>query len=271
MAYHRHMPARKPRSVLPLADVLGHGASDKRIDILRRIGTAGSISEAARASGVSYKAAWQALETLGNLAGVPLVEKAVGGSGGGGARLTEAGQQVLQAADALQQARVQALAQLAALPGGTAAERAVPPGANVQRAALALRTSMRNQLPARVASLRPVQGMVRVRLALADGLELHSRITRESAQLLGLRAGVPVLALCKATAVTVAAQVAVRDGANVLGGTVIRAPRGAGEMGLQLAAGLSLVGFAATGHGLRVGQPAQAWLDESAVVLALPG
>ena len=34
--------------------------SDKRIDILRRIKETGSISEAARASGVSYKAAWQA-------------------------------------------------------------------------------------------------------------------------------------------------------------------------------------------------------------------
>ena len=77
------MPARTTRSTrstshaLPLAEVLGHGASDKRIDILRRIGEAGSISEAARASGVSYKAAWQALETLANLAGVPLLEKAV--------------------------------------------------------------------------------------------------------------------------------------------------------------------------------------------------
>lgn len=48
---------------------------DKRINILRRIHETGSISEAARLSNVSYKAAWQALETLTNLAGVPLVEK----------------------------------------------------------------------------------------------------------------------------------------------------------------------------------------------------
>ena len=33
--------------------------ADKRIDILRRIGDVGSISEAARRAGVSYKAAWQ--------------------------------------------------------------------------------------------------------------------------------------------------------------------------------------------------------------------
>lgn len=270
MAYHCPMPARKLRPLLPLADVLGHGASDKRIDILRRIGQAGSISEAARASGVSYKAAWQALETLAQLAGVPLVEKAVGGSGGGGARLTAAGLQVLQAADALQQARARTLAELARTPAPSAgADGAALAG--VQRAALALRTSMRNQLSCVVVSVRPVQGMVRVRLALADALVLHARITRESAQLLGLQPGLPVLALFKATAVTVAAQLPARDASNHLCGLATRGPRGGGEVGLRLADGLQVVGFAGADHGLRAGQPAQAWLDESAVVLALPG
>ena len=61
---------------------------DKRLDILRRVADVGSISEAARGAGVSYKAAWQAIETLSNLAGGPLVEKVVGGRSGGGTRIT---------------------------------------------------------------------------------------------------------------------------------------------------------------------------------------
>ncbi|MGC1173231.1 winged helix-turn-helix domain-containing protein, partial [Polaromonas sp.] len=72
------------KTQLQLAGALGHDAADKRIDILRRIGEAGSISEAARAAGVSYKAGWQAVDTLSNLAGAALVERMVGGSGGGG-------------------------------------------------------------------------------------------------------------------------------------------------------------------------------------------
>ena len=60
---------------LPFADVLGHEASDKRIDILQRLDQVGSISQAARAAGVSYKAAWQALETLTNLAGTFVVSR----------------------------------------------------------------------------------------------------------------------------------------------------------------------------------------------------
>ena len=67
-----------------LGKALGHSKTDKRIDILRRLQDAGSISEAARRAGVSYKAAWQAIDILSNLAGTPLVEKVVGGAGGGG-------------------------------------------------------------------------------------------------------------------------------------------------------------------------------------------
>ena len=61
------------QSALQYAQAFGHETTDKRLDILQRIGEVGSISEAARGANVSYKAAWQALETLSNLAGAPLV------------------------------------------------------------------------------------------------------------------------------------------------------------------------------------------------------
>ena len=134
----------KPKSP-DLAEVLGHASTDKRIDILRRIGDGGSISEAARRAGVSYKAAWQAIETLSNLAGTPLVEKAVGGNGGGGAVITSAGRRVLGAAAMLDKARADVLALLEPGPQG---EHAGP-----GLAAMALRTSMRNQFPCTVKTL----------------------------------------------------------------------------------------------------------------------
>ena len=249
--------------LFPLADVLGFEASDKRIDILRRIGQVGSISQAAREAGVSYKAAWQALETLTNLAGTPLVDKAVGGSGGGGAALTAAGQRVLQAADQLAQARQHILTQLAAHAGEP------QPG----RAALALRTSMRNQFPCVVGTIRPMGGQVRVQLLLADGAPLFSRITRESRELLDLAGGQPVLALCKATAVRVARELPPQSQANLLRGAITRSTRAAagGEMGLRLDSGVQLVGFAEPGHGLRVGDKAVAAVDEAGVVIASTG
>lgn len=266
------------KTALPLAELLGFEASDKRIDILRRIAQVGSISQAARDAGVSYKAAWQALETLANLAGTPLVQKAVGGSGGGGAVLTAAGLLVLQAAEELALARQHVLARLAQkAPAGQApALGQAAPLSAPSRAAMALRTSMRNQFPCTVGGVKPLagrQGQLRVRLLMADGSSLHARITRESAQLLGLQRSLPLLALCKATGVQVARQLAAGASRNVLQGVVSRASRAAagGEVTLRLPGGVQLVGFADAGHGLKAGQTACLAVDETGVVLASMG
>ena len=246
-----------PRKPLQLAGALGHQPADKRLEILRRVAAVGSISQAARDAGVSYKAAWQALDTLSNLAGAALVERAVGGAGGGGARLTPAGEQVLEAADEMGRARDAVLGRLAA------------PGPAL--AGIGLRTSMRNHLPARIGGMKARAGALDVALELAGGAALAARITRESAQLLGLVRGLEVLALCKATAVSVqAAGAAAQEGSNALAGTVTRAPRATGgEVAMQLAGGLQLVGFAGAGSGLRVRHQAIARLDAAAVVIAL--
>lgn len=250
---------------LQLEAALGHDATDKRIDVLRRIGRAGSISEAARGAGISYKAAWQAIETLGNLAGTPLVEKAVGGSGGGGAQLTAAGHRLLRAFDLLAAARLAVLSQLDKEGGANP----LSPGL----AGLGLRTSMRNQLPCVVADVSHSGPAVRVELALSDGTRLASRITQESAQLLDLEKGKAVVALCKATAVKVRDAGTAAHAANMLRGQVVRTSEdaGAAEVSLTLDCGLSMVGFAVDTGRLSVGEACVAQLDESSVVIALPG
>jgi molybdate transport system regulatory protein len=245
---------------LQLSQALGHEATDKRIDILRRIGAGGSISEAARAAGVSYKAAWQAVETLSNLAGQDLVDKAVGGAGGGGARLTAAGERLLQVAERLSRLRAVVLA---------SGDDEAPPLAAPWLVAVGLRTSMRNQLPCTVRSVSAASPSVRVELALADGSLLASRITAESAELLGLHAGLPLVAMCKATAVSVARTRPAAEGVNRLRGTVTRrsTPAAGGEVALRLGSGARLVGFAAAGSGVVLNRAAEATVDESAVVL----
>ena len=246
---------------------LGYAQADKRLHILQLVGLHGSISQAARAAGISYKAAWQAIHTLTNLAGTPLVDSAVGGSGGGGARLTSAGERLLDAAHQMDAARRDVL------------DRFNEPAST---ALAGPRTSMRNLLPCRVARLESDGArdpMVRAVLALADGSQLVSMITRESAELLGLAPDLPVLALCKATAVRVAAPAADegrrgKEGAEVvnqLPGKIERLSRGVqrDEAVVTLGSGLQLTGFAARPHRLRTGSRVVATLDESAVVIAL--
>lgn len=244
-------------------DALGHGLSDKRIDILRGIGRTGSISQAAREAGVSYKAAWQAVATLTNLAGVALVERAVGGAGGGGASLTSHGAKLLELADALAAARRTVQAGAGALAGA---------GSAVAR--LAIRTSMRNQLPAIVTAIESTGRIVRVGLRLGHAQTIAARITQESAELLGLAEGMAAIALCKATAVRIErAGTASRSKGNQLGGVVAGVARGedGDEISVALEGELQLVGFAPSGSALRTRQRVTAIVDEAAVVVALPG
>ena len=70
---------------------LAHG----RVLLLERIQELGSISAAARSIKMSYRRAWWHIETMNRLARNPLVETAVGGRGGGGARLTPEGEEAV--------------------------------------------------------------------------------------------------------------------------------------------------------------------------------
>ncbi len=255
-----------PASIL---DALGHGPADRRLAVLREIGAGGSISQAARAVGVSYKAAWQALDTLTNLAGVPLVERVVGGAGGGGARLTEAAHELLAAAGAMHAARAQLAAQLQ--PGG---------GAQATALRLTVQTSMRNQWPCSVQALHASGPLVRVQLrgeaAAGTAFTVWSRITRESCELLALQAGTSVQALCKATAVRVlpaaAANLHQPGPSNWWPGRATRIARGAlGDEVAADAAGVQMVGFAPPGSRLRTGSRVLLGVEESAVALVLAG
>lgn len=66
-----------------------------KAELLDRIAAEGSIAAAGRAMGMSYKRAWQLVEEMNACFVLPLVESARGGTAGGGARVTEAGQRAL--------------------------------------------------------------------------------------------------------------------------------------------------------------------------------
>ncbi|QKT04993.1 LysR family transcriptional regulator [Ectothiorhodospiraceae bacterium 2226] len=67
-----------------------------KADLLEALGRTGSISAAARSLGMSYRRAWLLVDTMNQCFPGPLVEKVVGGEGGGGARVTRLGEEVLR-------------------------------------------------------------------------------------------------------------------------------------------------------------------------------
>ena len=66
-----------------------------RAILLEHIDRLGSIAAAARAMRLSYRNAWLWVEAVNRLAPAPVVEKTIGGVGGGHARLTEEGRKVV--------------------------------------------------------------------------------------------------------------------------------------------------------------------------------
>ena len=79
------------RIVFGAEAILGPG----KADLLEAIDRCGSIAAAGREMGMSYKRAWDLIRTLNAMFRAPLVERARGGSGGGGAALTDLGREVL--------------------------------------------------------------------------------------------------------------------------------------------------------------------------------
>ncbi len=74
-----------------------------KVVLLEAIADKGSISQAAKSIGMSYKRAWQLVEEMNALGDQPLVTSETGGSHGGGTRLTERGMQAIKTYRQLEQ------------------------------------------------------------------------------------------------------------------------------------------------------------------------
>lgn len=241
-----------------------------RIELLEQISETGSISAAARAMGMSYKAAWEAVDAMNNLAEQPLVERSTGGRHGGGTRLTEAGRQTMAM---FRQVETEYRRFLSRLNEGMADFEQF----NQLMRRLALKTSARNQFLGRVTHVKHGAVNGEVVLDLGEGHELVSIITNESIESLGLAVGREAYALVKASApILIAADDAVRTSArNRLCGTVVRCIEGAvnGEVGVELPGGKLLTAIVTNesirGLGLKEGAPVCALIKASNVILAV--
>lgn len=103
-------PATQPRLRIKLRLeydsplILGPG----KAELLARIGRLGSISAAAREMGMSYKRAWTLVEEMNTAFSEPVIDRARGGTGGGGATVTPTGERVLSHYRALESLLLQA-------------------------------------------------------------------------------------------------------------------------------------------------------------------
>jgi molybdate transport system regulatory protein len=106
----------------------GSSIGPGKIALLEHIEASGSLSQAARELGMSYRRAWLLLDDLNHVLEEPVSTASVGGAGGGGARLTEFGRRLIAAYRELEHATHDlAAARLAWLAEGSPGSRALRP------------------------------------------------------------------------------------------------------------------------------------------------
>ena len=171
------------------ANTLG-GAS--RIALLAAIGETGSITSAAKAVGMSYKAAWDAVDAMNNLAGEPLVVRLTGGKGGGGTTLTPRAQKLIDTFRAVEREHRRFLERAGAAIEGFATDWDL-----IGR--IGVKTSARNQLYGTVSHITRGSINDEVSLMLPGGHTIVAVLTHESTEALGLAVGTAAFALIKAS------------------------------------------------------------------------
>lgn len=122
----RSPPRAKPQAILVRPRIyIGENIAigPGKVDLLKAIDQAHSISAAARNLDMPYKRAWLLLDALNEGFGRLVVSTSTGGRAGGGASLTPLGKQLVAAYDALEKRlngkaapELQALRELAASP-----------------------------------------------------------------------------------------------------------------------------------------------------------
>jgi molybdate transport system regulatory protein len=171
------------------ANTLG-GAS--RIALLAAIGETGSITSAAKAVGMSYKGAWDAVDAMNNLAGEPLVMRLTGGKGGGGTTLTPRAVKLIETVRAVEREHRRFLERAGAAIEGFATDWDL-----IGR--IGVKTSARNQLYGTVSQITRGSINDEISLTLPGGHTIVAVLTHESTEALGLTVGAAAFALIKAS------------------------------------------------------------------------
>ena len=79
-----------------------HSVGPGKIALLERMRDCGSLSQAARELDMSYRRAWQLLDSLNTSFNEPVIVTSVGGKGGGGSEITKFGLTLIDSYRALE-------------------------------------------------------------------------------------------------------------------------------------------------------------------------
>ena len=154
---------------------LGNG----RIELLEQIEKTGSISASAKAMKMSYKAAWERINQMNELAEYPIIKKIIGGKGGGGTILTAHAHELIKTFKSFEKLHRQFI------------ERFAEAGDDPEHLARILgrtflTTSARNQLPCKILQIKEHGINGSIELQLLGKEKFWADITMKSIHNMGL-------------------------------------------------------------------------------------
>ncbi|WP_077928895.1 molybdenum-dependent transcriptional regulator [Wohlfahrtiimonas populi] len=173
-----------------------HFGNPQQIKLLKEIQNTGSITHAAKAVPMSYKAAWDAINKMNNLSDEPLVVRVTGGKGGGGTCLTERGLQLVKHFDLIQEAHSAFLKSMSQYSQSFAVD------INLLQQ-LRFQTSARNQLSGKVVKIESFGIHDDIYFDIGAENILKATITDESTKLLEIEENGRFILLIKAPNVDV--------------------------------------------------------------------
>jgi molybdate transport system regulatory protein len=242
----------------------------RRIELLEKIKEQGSISKAAKAAGMSYKGAWDAINSMNNLVDRPLTVKLVGGRDGGGTHLTEEGQELIRMFRMVEAEHSRALQNL-----GKNVDDLERGYKRLRR--ISMRLSAKNVLFGVVRELKVKDLHAEVGLELKSGHRIVSTITANSVETLGLGGGDEAYAVIKASSVAIVSHEESRflDSANKLQGRIVnmRSDTETGEIIVDIGGGDTLSATVTVARvqnlGLKKGDNAVAMIDAANVIIGI--
>ncbi len=163
-----------------------------RIELLKKIDEHGSLSGAAKAMKMSYKAAWDSLNEMKELSDEKLIVSKSGGKSGGGSKLTTKALQYIKIYELLFKTQHEFLKSIESYTQ------------DVEELQLflqknSLRTSARNQLFGSITKIKKGKINSMLTISLNNDLHIDASITNESIKELGIKKDKEVYALIKAS------------------------------------------------------------------------